>query len=243
MLDSILILAVIVLPGWLSITANRLYRPSDVESHRSTVMEWGMVFYHATVVNVIGVIIVAIVFSEWPNLKILVLDQILADGPIAFARKLPAISFDVFGLYLLWVVIGSTISGTANLPSWVIYRVGWLAHVVHLAPDRLHEEPVWYSALTIDRRVSGKPNVQLRVRMKNGDIYVGNLDSYPILPDSADAKDVRLGDSVFYPAGDIDAAEELRFNKSGGGGVLLNTSNVSSIEYMYHDDYKTSDQE
>ena len=79
--------------------------------------------------------------------------------------------------------------------------------------------------------------------MKNGDIYVGNLDSYPILPDSADAKDVRLGDSVFYPAGDIDAAEELSFDKSGGGGVLLNTSNVSSIEYMYHDDYNTSDQE
>ena len=44
----------------------------------------------------------------------------------------------------------------------------------------------------------------------------------------------------FIPAGDIDAADELRFDESGGGGVLLNTSNVSSIEYMYHDNYKTS---
>ena len=76
--------------------------------------------------------------------------------------------------------------------------------------------------------------------MKNGDIYVGNLDSYPILPDSADAKDLRLGDSVFYHAGDTDQAEELSFSKSGGGGVLLNTSNVSSIEYVYHDNYDTS---
>lgn len=241
MLDSILILAMIVLPGWLSITANRLYRPSDVESHKSTVMEWGMVFYHATVVNVVGVIIFAIVSSLWPQLRVLGLDQILAEGPLAFAGKSPALSFVVFGLYLLWVIIGSAISGTANLPSRVIYGVGWVAHVAHLAPDRLQEEPVWYSALTIDRRASGKSNVQLRVRMKNDDIYVGNLDSYPILPDSADAKDLRLGDSVFYPAGDIDAAEELSFSESGGGGVLLNTSNVSSIEYIYHDDYKTFD--
>ena len=79
--------------------------------------------------------------------------------------------------------------------------------------------------------------------MKSGDIYVGNLDSFPILPDSADAKDLRLGNSVFYPAGDIDAAEELSFNESGGGGVLLNTANVSSIEYIYHDNYTTSGQE
>ena len=121
--------------------------------------------------------------------------------------------------------------------------LGWLAHAARLAPDRLHEEPVWYSALTIDRRASGKSNVQLRVRMKNDDIYVGNLSSYPILPDSVDAKDLRLGNSVYYPAGEIDAAEELSFSESGGGGVLLNTTNVSSIEYIYHDNYTTSGQE
>ena len=240
MLDSILTLAVIVLPGWLSITANRLYRPSDVDNHKSTVMEWGMVFYHASIVNVIGAIVVAIIYASSPGLKTLGLDQIFTEGPIAFTKASPTAGFVVFGLYLLWLVFGSTISGTTNLPSSVIQGVGWIAHAARLAPDRLQEEPVWYSALTIDRRESGKPNVQLRVRMKNGDIYVGNLDSYPILPDSADAKDLRLGDSIFYLAGDVDAAEELNFNESGGGGVLLNTTNVSSIEYMYHDNYKTS---
>ena len=240
MLDSILVLAVIVLPGWLSITANRLYRPSDVDGPKSTVMEWGMVFFHATVVNAIGAIVVAIIFAFSPGLKTLGLDQILTEGPIAFTKASPTVGFVVFGLYFLWLVFGSTISGTTNLPSGVIRGVGWLAHAARLAPDRLQEEPVWYSALTIDRRAANKSNVQLRVRMKNSDIYVGNLDSYPILSDSADAKDLRLGDSVFYPAGDIDAADELRFDESGGGGVLLNTSNVSSIEYMYHDNYKTS---
>ena len=76
--------------------------------------------------------------------------------------------------------------------------------------------------------------------MKNGDIYVGNLASYPILPDSTVAKDLRLGDSVLYPGGNTNAAEALGFSNSGGGGVLLNTSNVSSIEYVYHDNYVTS---
>lgn len=243
MLDSILTLAVIVLPGWLSITANRLYRPADAENHKSTVMEWGMVFFHATVVNVLGVIVVAIVLTSRPDVRNIGLDRILTEGPIAFVKSSPSDGFIVYGLYLLWLVIGSTISGTANLPSGIIYTIGWLAHAVRLAPDRLQEDPVWYSAFTIDRRASGKSNVQLRVRMKNGDIYVGNLSSYPILPDSEDAKDLRLGDSIYYPAGDVDSAEELSFRENGGGGVLLNTSNVSSIEYMYHDNYETSDRE
>ena len=202
-----------------------------------------MVFFHATVVNVVGAIVVAIVLASRPEFRQLGLDRILTEGPIAFVKSSPITGTVVYGLYLLWLVIGSTISGTANLPSGVIYGIGWLAHAVRLAPDRLQEDPVWYSALTIDRRASGKSNVQLRVRMKNGDIYVGNLNSYPILPDSADAKDLRLGDSIFFPAGDIDSAEELSFSEAGGGGVLLNTTNVSSIEYRYHDDYMTSNQE
>ena len=74
--------------------------------------------------------------------------------------------------------------------------------------------------------------------MKNGDIYAGNLESYPILPDSEESKDIRLGDSVRYPAGDFSSPVELDFSNYRGGGVLLNTVNISSIEYMFHQDYK-----
>ena len=73
--------------------------------------------------------------------------------------------------------------------------------------------------------------------MKNSDIYVGQLLSYPILPDSEKSKDFRLGDSVFYPGGDTDRAVHLNFNEYESGGVLLNTINVSSIEYILHEDY------
>ena len=114
MLDSILILAVIVLPGWLSITANRLYRPSDAENQKSTVMEWGMVFFHATVVQFFGVVVVAIVLAIRPESQSLGLDRILTEGPIAFIKSSAAIGFYFCTLYLLFLVIGSTVSGTAN---------------------------------------------------------------------------------------------------------------------------------
>ena len=243
MLDSILILAVIVLPGWLSITVNQLYYPRSAGVEKSTVMEWGMVFYHATVVHGLVGTTIVIVILGWPGLWSLGLEQIIADGPISFTRAHPENGFKLLAPYFLGLVFISILSGVIHLPSRVIAVVAWIPEAARLAPDRLHEDPVWYSALTLDRRSARKSDVQLRVRMKSGDIYVGNLNSYPILPDSADAKDLRLGDSVFYPAGDIDAAEELGFSESGGGGVLLSTTNVSSIEYIYHDNYTTSGQE
>ena len=157
-------------------------------------------------------------------------------------RAQPVIGFRLLAPYFLGLFVISILSGVIHLPSRAIALVAWIPEAAKWAPERLREDPVWYSALTLDRKGAQKSDVQLRVHMKGGDIYVGNLNSYPILPDSADAKDLRLGDSIFYPAGEIAAAEELSFSKSGGGGVLLNTSNVSSIEYIYHDDYVTVDQ-
>ena len=70
--------------------------------------------------------------------------------------------------------------------------------------------------------------------MKNEDIYVGNLHFYPILSDSENSKDFRLGKSVYYKNGDLSAPEVLDF-EDNDGGVLLNTNNVNSIEYLYID--------
>ena len=67
---------------------------------------------------------------------------------------------------------------------------------------------------------------------------LGDLKSYPVLPQSEESRDVRLGDSIRYPGGDASSPVELEFSNYGGGGVLLNTKNISSIEYMFHDDYE-----
>ena len=82
MLDSILVLALIVLPGWLSITVNQLYYPRSTGVDKSTVMEWGMVFYHAMVVHVLAVILMAIAMLFWPGLWTTGIERIIADAQL-----------------------------------------------------------------------------------------------------------------------------------------------------------------
>lgn len=238
MVNSIVVLAIIVLPGWISISAAQLHHPRVVD--RTAVMTWGMLFYHATVVHTIGIAAVALITSLWQGyfLDALGIDRILIDGAYAFAKKSPGPAFAVFGLYFLWMLIGSVVSGVIDLPARLASVVSRVAQKAKLAPEPVQEEPVWYRALNLDRRARGdKVHVQVAIFMKNLDVYVGYLHSYPILPDSVEAKDIRLGDAVLYPNGDRSSPEYLNFSDFGGGGVLLNTANISSIHYRFHGDY------
>lgn len=245
MANSIIILAIVVLPGWISISVNQRYHPRIFAT--STTMTWGIMFYHALVVHIIGGVSVALVALIWQGyfLDTLGLDRILAEGPASFTKNSPRVAFAVFGLYGLWMVIGSAISGIVDLPSKVTEVVGKAMNKLKLAPEPLREEPVWYRALSIDRRGEDghgqELKVQVSIRMKNGDVYEGSLHSYQIYPASDQSKDIRLGNSVLYPGGDTSAPVELDFGRYGGGGVLLNTTNISSIEYILHDDYELRD--
>ena len=237
MVNSIVVLAIIVLPGWISISAAQLHHPRLVD--RTTVMTWGMLFYHAAVVHAIGIAAVALITFAWQGyfLGALALDRILLDGAYAFAKEAPGTAFAVFGLYFLWMLIGSVVSGITDLPAKLTYGVSRAARKAKLAPEPVRDEPVWHEAFTSDRREAGKSYVQVAIRMKNGDEYFGGLEAYPILPDSVESKDIRLGNAVLYPNGDESSPVDLNFSDFGGGGVLLNTANTSSIHYMFHDDY------
>ena len=244
MVNSIIILAIVVLPGWISISANQRYHARIFD--RSTVMSWGVLFYHAMIVHLIGVTVVAatIFIRQDYFLDTLGLHRILSEGLSDFSKKSPGTAFSVFGCYSLWMVIGSTISGVIDLPSKATTGVGKVAYILRLAPPPVSsDEPVWYRALNLDRKDQDKSNVQVRVHMKNTDIYVGALESYPILPDSEESKDIRLGNSILYPSGDVNSGIELDFSNHGGGGVLLNTMNISSIQYLFHDNYGLHDED
>ena len=237
MADSLIILAIVVLPGWISISANQRYYPRIID--RSAVMAWGLLFYHAAIVHAIGVGVFTVIVLVWHDyfLNTLQFDEILSLGPVEFMKKSPGVSLVVFGLYGLWILIGSAFSGVIDLPSKLTISIGRVASELRIAHEPMEEEPVWFRALNLDRRRERELNVQVLVRMKNGDIYEGSLHSYPILPDSEQSKDIRLGNSLLYPAGDTSSPIELNFSDYEGGGVLLNTTNVSSIEYILHDDY------
>ena len=236
MLNSIIILAIIVLPGWLSISAAQLHHPRLID--RTGVMLWGMLFYHAAVVHAIGVALFAlpVYLLDAPGVQV-----ILTDGAYAFASESPGAALVLFGGYFLWMVIASVVSGVANLPAKLTYGVSWLLRKANLANEPLHEEPVWYGALYQDRkeeeeRTQKEIHVLVSIRMKNGDVYEGVLDSYPLnLPDSEETKDIKLGKSVLYPNGDESSPIYLDFSDDFSGGVLLNTANISSIQYLFRD--------
>ena len=239
MLNSIIILAIVVLPGWISLSVNQRYYPRIVD--RSTVMSWGILLYHAMIVHTFVIVVFAVQILIWRDyfLVTLDLDLILTDGLVDFAKRYPIYAFTISGLYGLLVVAVSMVSAILDMPSAVINTVGRVAFFLKLAPLPVtDDEPVWFGAFNLDRRGRDKSNVQVYVHMKNGDIYVGDLEHYSIWADSEESRDLILGDSVRYPAGDTSSPVELDFSNYWGGGVLLNTKNISSIEYMFHDDYK-----
>ena len=242
MVNSILILVVIVLPGWISISAAQRYHPRLVDN--ATMMVWGMMFYHAAVVHIIGVGAVAGASLIWRGyfLDALDLDRVITDGAAKFAQDSPGTAFAAFGAYFVWIVIGSAISGVVDLPFKLTSAIGWVASRLKLATAPTLEEPVWYSALETGRETAGKSDVQVLVRMKNGDLYVGSLVSYPFLADSVEAKDIRLGRSEWYPGGDLSSPVKLGF-EDDEGGVLLNTANVSSMHYRFFNGYDDADEE
>lgn len=236
MVNSIIILAVIVLPGWISVTAAQRHHPRVVD--QTALMVWGMMFYHAAVVHAIGVGTAAALTLIWRGyfLDTLGLDRVLTEGALEFARDSPGTAFAAFGAYFLWAVIGSAISGVVDAPSRLTSAIGAVAQMARLAPEPVEEESIWHSALNIEGRRAEKSNVQVFVQMKNGDVYIGSLRSYPLLPDSVESKDVMLGSCVWYPAGERSSSVEMNF-ADDEGGVLLNTANVSSIHYQLVDDY------
>ena len=237
MVNSIIILAVILLPGWISISVAQRYHPRVFE--RTTLMVWGMMFYHAAVVHAIGLGTAAALAWAWRGyfLDTLGLDRVLTEGAAEFTRDSPGTAFAAFGAYFLWMVIGSAVSGVVDLPSRLTSSIGWVANKLHWAAIPREEESIWYRALNLDSGKSGEYSVvQVSIRMKNGDMYIGELKSYAIAPDTAESKDVWVGNHTFYPNDDPFSPIEMEF-ADDEGGVLLNTANMYSVHYRLISDY------
>ena len=70
------------------------------------------------------------------------------------------------------------------------------------------------------------------VTMKSGDVYIGRLVMYPIVPDTENEKDFLIDNARFYKQGIADQEQDLS-KLDGIGAVLLNTANVESIRIYY----------
>ena len=139
-------------------------------------------------------------------------------------------------IYSVAVIVVAILMGAYDFPHWFTDRVtgsvGWLSAKWDRIPNpkrAFPEEPIWYRAFPEARMPLSRSTPYLLVKMKSGDIYYGALISYPMLPDTENEKDFLITRARFYPNGDLND-ENILEDAPGGGRVLLNTSDVDSIQ-------------
>ncbi len=229
-IESILILIAIILPGGLSRIVMRRYHPSV--DYRSNLLEWSTIIYHATIVHIIGIWYVVV--ALWISMMIEERSFVI---PIILPRDLFESLFNSHVIVTLsWLLIlmsVSVLSGIYDLPSKITHLIARIVRRGEQNPKPLLDQSIWFKALDQDREAKHKEYVLVRIRMKNGDEYTGPLQHFPIVPDSNSEKDITLAGTVRFTSKDSSEDEIYEFGDEGG--VLLNTGNISSLEYVYDD--------
>ena len=232
----------LVLPGFLAYRF-AVARRAD-PARRSTLWQLAAISEYSVYVHVGGVALV--LAATWLLHTLFGFDSHLSElpgkGPQEFFISYFVEGVLLFTLYPVYVIVGAILMGAYDLPKWVasiIVRVAsaltrgigsipglnWIRSPQPAYP----EEPIWHHAFSVE---NSEARPLLLVRMKRGDVYYGELASYPVLPDSQKEKDFLIKGARYYPKGDRE--QEYRLDEHpGGGSVLLNTVDVDSIEVYY----------
>ena len=239
---------VLILPGFLSYRF-AVWRRAD-PSQQSPLWQLSEIFEHTVYVHLIGVALVAAVhlLLRWSLGLTSYAPMLFQEGPNAFLKTHFTEAVLWFTLYPLYVIFFSAILGAYDVPgkvsSMVVLAVkqpaNWLATSSRLlswipAPkDVFPQEPVWYYAFnTMSNGYTSKiPHVL--VKLKSGDVYYGEIITYPIAPDIERKKDFLIRNARYYKDGFADNEQRL-YENDGVGAVLLNSVNVDSIILYYED--------
>ena len=235
----------LVLPGFLAYRF-ALARRAD-PTRRSPLWQLAAMLEYSVYVHIVGI---ALVFGAlWLLATIFGISTHVSElpgkGPQDFLVSYFAEGALLFALYPVYVVFGAILMGAYDVPnrvaSGVVHSIAVLTGKASSIPGLkwvrgprpvYPDEPIWYHALSIEKGEFPDAPPLLLVRMKRGDVYYGELASYPVLPDSQKEKDFLIKSARYYPQGDRE--EEYRLHEHpGGGSVLLNTADVDSIEVYY----------
>lgn len=234
----------LVLPGFLAYRF-ALARRAD-PARRSPLWQLAEILEYSVYVHVAGV---GLVFGLAEILQSFGIDTHLDELPRQSPPDFLGVHFVegmlLFTLYPVYVVFAAMLMGAYDLPSWVTSRAleGTTALTKRASSTRFLRwvpsprpayppEPVWYRAFHQATDEFREAQPLLLVKMKRGDIYYGELASYPVLPDNENKKDFLIRNTRYYPGGDLE--EEYRLEEQDGvGAVLLNTANVESIQVYY----------
>jgi hypothetical protein len=236
---------VLVLPGFLSYRS-ALARRAD-PSRRSALWQLSEMLEFSVYVHLLGV---ALVFGVTALLdSAFHLESHLSELPGRKPHEFLSAYFVegtlLFTLYPLYVVVAAVLMGAYEAPNraatGIVKGGGLLARGIGAVPGLgwirpprpdFPVEPIWYDAFHVatDGYAQARPLVM--VKMKRGDIYYGEIASYPILPDSQEEKDFLVRHAVYAPANAPGRAFRLE-DQPGGGTVLLNSADVDSIQVYY----------
>ena len=235
----------LVLPGFLAYRF-ALARRAD-PARRSTLWQLAAISEYSVYVHVVGVALV--LAATWLLHALFGFDshvsELLGKGPQEFLTAYFVEGILLFTLYPAYVIVGAILMGAYDLPKWVadivVRGTAALARGIGSIPslNRIQSprpaysaEPIWHHAFSVKTSVFSKARPFLLVRMKRGDVYYGELASYPLVPDSQKEKDFLIGRARYYPGGNLEKERRLEEHE-GGGSVLLNTADVDSIEIYY----------
>jgi len=217
----------LVLPGFLAYRSASARRADPAS--RSPLWQLAEILEYSVYVHILGV---GLVFGILYLLGLFGITSHLSElpgmGPGEFLGLYFVEGTLLFTLYPLYVVFAALLMGAYDLPTQVnglivksasvvtraisaVPFLGW----IHPPQAPYSDEPIWYYAFhaTTDGYRKGMP--LLLVKMKLGDIYVGELASYPVLPDNEKNKDFLLHTARFYRGGD--PSQEYRLTEQDGG--------------------------
>ena len=242
---NLVVILVLILPGFLSYRS-ALARGTD-PSPRSVLWQLSAMVEYSVYIHLLGAILVFVVAALLDSLFGLEshLSELPAKGLHKFLSDYFVEGSLLFILYPLYVIVFAVVMGAYEIPSHVatgITKVSgllarWVARVPGLhwvMPPRPNfpQEPIWYHALHVATGgfVESRPSVL--VRMKTGDIYYGEVEAYPILPDSQREKDFLIRRAIYAPVSKPGKRFRLE-DQPGGGTVLLNSADVDSMQIYY----------
>jgi Family of unknown function (DUF6338) len=242
-LESFIVFLLFVLPGLTAYTYTRNYIPRA--RPLTPLEELVAALQNAVIVHLAGLAILVIGFLVWErSVSPTGLELLVSDGIGAYFKQHPVRTASVVVAYAVYLLAAGPAFGVLNvyrrLSNGVLDLLRLIGQIPLLAwivpPTLLVDESVWWQAIEGSRSAE-RPNVWAFVRMKNKDVYTGWIAAYPLLGDEVAAKDFFLEDARYYAA--QQAGEEAQADKAQGnewilptpGGVLINTSNVDSIEF------------
>ena len=239
----------LVLPGFLAYRFAVLQRPDP--SRRSAIWQISEILEHSLYVHLIGIVLAFALhycLNHWLGVASN-LEGFFRLGPQGFLESHFGEATRWYIGYTIYLIFASAIIGSYEIPRECSRRIvdvarwipehwrifGWLP-----TPKTSHpQEPIWYHAfrqmpaLSESTPTESENDVVVSIKLKNsGDVYVGRLTSYPIVPDVEPDKDFLITQAHYYKGGNHQDSQDLAAI-DGIGAVLLNSGNVESILVIY----------